>query len=359
MANVWTKDTKEYRLYEEWSDKSKEAYLYDKNEDGTCTCKLCPRECRITEGKTGFCKVRKNMDGTLYALSYGKATHITIEKIETEAIFHFQPGADILSLGNFGCNLNCKYCQNWKYSQFRYTSPDEIREYTSEEIVEMALKNNIGILSWTYNDPAVWYEFVIDTAKLAKKHGIISLFKSAYYLSEEAVRSIIDVCDIFAVSIKAMDEDYYTEFTTGTLPPVLSAAKMVYNSGKHLEISNLVVTGLTNNDESYRKMISFMKNELSENVPLHFTRFHPDYRYTEVERTPLSDVKRAVEMARKNGLQYVYVGNVFSDDSLNTYCKKCGELLVTRYGLNAIVQGGLKNDGTCVKCGTNNDFVLL
>ncbi len=358
MSNVWTPDAKQYSLYEEWNDKNKEAYLYDKNEDGTCTCRLCPRHCKIAQGKTGFCKVRKNMEGTLYALSYGKATHVTIEKIETEATFHYKPSADILSLGNFGCNLDCKYCQNWKYSQFQYTSPDDIREYTSDEIIEMAVKNNIKILSWTYNDPAVWYEFVIDTAKKAKEYGIKSLFKSAYYLSEEAVKNIIDVCDIFAVSIKAMDEDYYKKFTTGTLPPVLEAAKLVYHSGKHLEISNLVVTDLTNNKEAYTAMIDFIKNELDESVPLHFTRFHPDYKYTEVEKTPLADVVEAVKLAKSKGLKYVYTGNVFSDDSINSYCGECGALLVKRYGLNATIQPDLKEDGSCAKCGHNNDFDL-
>lgn len=358
MANTWTKDVEQFRLYEKWQDKTKEAYLYDKNDDGSCTCRLCPRKCKITNGKTGFCKVRKNMDGTLYALSYGKATHVTIEKIETEATFHYKPGADILSLGNFGCNLDCKYCQNWKYSQFQYTSPADIREYTSEEIIDMALKNNIKILSWTYNDPAVWYEFVVDTARLAKKHGIVSLFKSAYYLSEEAVKELIDVCDVFAVSIKAMDEDYYHDFTMGTLGPVLNAAKMVYDSGKHLEISNLVVTDLTNNDESYMKMINFIKNELDEKIPLHFTRFHPDYKYTDVSKTPLEDVKQAVYLAKKEGLKHPYTGNVFSDETINSYCINCGALLVKRFGLNATIQSDLNEDGCCKKCGTQNDFVL-
>ena len=222
----------------------------------------------------------------------------------------------------------------------------------------MALKNNIGILSWTYNDPAVWYEFVIDTAKLAKKNGIISLFKSAYYLTEEAVKNVIDACDVFAISIKAIDEKYYKEFTTGTLPPVLNAAKLVYNSGKHLEISNLVVTGLTNNEESYKKMISFIKDELDEKVPLHFTRFHPDYKYTEVKKTPLEDVKHAVKIAKNKGLQHVYVGNVFADDNINTYCKHCGALLVRRYGLTATIQDNLNKDGSCAKCGISNDFEM-
>lgn len=184
------------------------------------------------------------------------------------------------------------------------------------------------------------------------------MFKSAYYLSEEAVKNIIEVCDIFAISIKAMDEEYYKEFTKGTLPPVLKAAKLVYESGKHLEISNLVVTDLTNNEQSYNKMIDFIVDELDCSVPLHFTRFHPDYKYTAVEKTPLEDVVNAVSLAKKRGLKHAYTGNVFADDSINTYCTECGALLVKRYGLTATIQANLKNDGTCANCGCFNDFDL-
>lgn len=358
MGNVWSETSKHYNLFKSFNRKDKEAYLYEKLQNGNVTCKLCPRNCNISHGNVGFCKVRKNIDGSLYAQSYGKATHMTIEKVETEAVFHFLPGSNILSLGNFGCNLDCDYCQNWMFSQFQYTSPDLIHDYTSEQIIDYAIKNNIKILSWTYNDPAVWFEFAFDTAKLAKEKGIISLFKSAHFLSEEAIKMLIEVMDVFAVSIKAIDKDYYKKFTKGWLDPVLNCAKIIYESGKHLEISNLVVTGLTNNDDNYQKMIDFVKYELDENIPLHFTRFHPDYKYTHVGRTPVEDVFRARELAIKNGLTNVYLGNVFENEGLNTFCKSCGQKLIQRYGLQSTILDSLDDNGYCRICGTNNQIIL-
>ena len=151
----WSHNVKKYNLFEKWNSTEKEAYLYTRLPGKKVQCQLCPRQCQINEGNVGFCKVRKNLGDILYAQSYGKASHVTIEKIETEAIFQFAPGADILSLGNIGCNLDCDYCQNWMFSQFQYTPPEVIHEYSSKDIIDFALKNNIKILSWTYNDPAV------------------------------------------------------------------------------------------------------------------------------------------------------------------------------------------------------------
>lgn len=351
MSNVYTDDVQKFNLHMEWEDTRKEAYLYEKLDNGNVKCGLCPRRCTIVQNGVGFCKVRKNIGGTLYAQSYGKATHITVERIETEALFHYKPGGKILSLGNFGCNLDCDYCQNWKYSQFQYTPPEQIHEYTIQEVIDMALANNTKILSWTYNDPSVWFEFVIDTAKEAKKHGIKNLFKSAFFLTPEAVKELCKVIDIFAISIKAMDEDYYKKFTKGWLKPVLENTKIVHNSGIHYEISNLVVTGLTNNTESYDKMIDFILEELSPEIPIHFTRFHPDYKYMQYEKTPIEDVMAARNRAKERGLKYAYVGNVFEGEGINTYCPQCNNLLIERYGLYTYIKDDLNKDGKCNKCG--------
>ncbi|MFZ2960184.1 MAG: AmmeMemoRadiSam system radical SAM enzyme [Candidatus Ozemobacteraceae bacterium] len=351
MSNVYTPESKQHDLHLKWADKAKEAYLYEKNGDGTVKCFLCPRKCTIAEGKVGFCKVRRNLDGVLYAQSYGKATHVTIERIETEAIHNYMPGGKILSLGNFGCNLDCDYCQNWMYSQFQYTDPATIYEYTTEQVIETAKQNNVKILSWTYNDPAVWFEFVIDTAREAKKAGLKNLFKSAFFLTPEAVSELIKVIDVFAISIKAMDEEYYKKFTKGWLPPVLANAKQVHNSGIHYEVSNLVVTGLTNTNDNYDKMINFIKNELSIDTPIHFTRFHPDYKYMHYEKTPIEDVMAARNRAREAGIRYPYIGNAFESEGLNTYCPECKELLIQRYGLNTYLKPAMGTDGVCKKCG--------
>jgi pyruvate formate lyase activating enzyme len=351
MGVVYNDKVRKYNTHLVWNDRRKEAYLYEKLDNNLVKCELCPRNCTIAQGNVGFCKVRKNIDGTLYAQSYEKATHITVEKIETEAVFNYSPGAKILSLGNFGCNLNCDYCQNWAFSQFEYTPPDLIHEYSSEEIIDYALKENIGILSWTYNDPAVWFEFVVDTARKARKRGLKNLFKSAFFLSSKAVEILSEVIDVFAVSIKAIDEDYYAKFTKGSLKPVLDNVKLIYGKGKYFEISNLVVTDLTNNDESYEKMIHFVKRELSTDVPLHFTRFHPDYKYTNYAKTPTDNVARARQKALAAGLKYSYVGNTFSHEGLNTYCPDCKVLLIERQGLCTYLKDTISRDGTCANCG--------
>jgi pyruvate formate lyase activating enzyme len=349
--NHFYENAEKYNLHLEWNDKRKEAYLYKKMDKNKVQCGLCPRQCIIGDGKVGFCKVRKNIDGVLYAQSYGKATHVTVEKIETEAVFNYQPGADILALGNFGCNLDCDYCQNWMYSQFQYTSPGHIHEYTSKQVIDMALANDIKILSWTYNDPAVWFEFVMDTAAEAKKYGLKNLFKSAFFLTREAVEQLCQVIDIFAISIKAIDEKYYKTFTKAWLRPVLDNAKVIHEKGIHYEISNLVVTGLTNNDSSYDKMIDFVLEELSPGIPVHFTRFHPDYKYIDYEKTPMEDVESARTRAFERGLKYAYIGNAFDGEGLNTYCPGCRELLIERYGLHTYIKDTLAADGKCLRCG--------
>ncbi len=350
MSHAYNENVIKHNLHLNCMDTTKEAYLYEKIGQKKVQCRLCPRKCIIGENEVGFCKVRKNIDGILYAQSYGKATHITIERIEVEAVFHFQPGAKILSLGNFGCNLDCDYCQNWIYSQFQYTPPEYIQSYSSRKIIETALENDIKVLSWTYNDPAVWFEFVIDTAKEAKKYQLLNLFKSAFFLTKEAVEELCKVIDVFAISIKAMDKKYYKTFTKGWLPPVLENTRLIHRNHLHYEISNLVVTGLTNNDDNYDKMINFILTDLSNETPIHFTRFHPDYKYMSAPKTPEEDVIRARNRALEHGLKYAYIGNSFSGEAINTYCPVCRELLIERYGLHTYIKDSLNHD-ICKKCG--------
>lgn len=359
VSHVWTPDVKKHNLHLQWNDTAKEAYLYEKQPGNKVRCCLCPRRCVMAPGKTGFCKVRKNIGGKLFAQSYGKATHVTVERIETEAIHHYNPGGRILSLGNFGCNLDCDYCQNWMYSQFEYSSPEHIYDYSSKQVIDMAVSNDVKILSWTYNDPAVWFEFVMDTARESKKFGLKNLFKSAFFLTSEAVGELIKVIDVFAISIKAMDEEYYKKFTKGWLPPVLENTRQVHRSGTHYEISNLVVTGLTNNNDNYDKMINFILGDLSPETAIHFTRFHPDYKYMDNVKTPLEDVMAARDRARAAGIKYPYVGNAFDCDGLNTYCPSCGELLIRRYGLNTYVKPAISDSGKCNKCGCQTPVIHI
>lgn len=341
----------------EWRKSYRPARQEEVLGDGVVRCHLSPRNCRIEDGRLGFCKVRGNVGGRLVTFNYGKGVHLTEEVIETEAVFHYMPGSRILSLGNIGCMLNCGYCHNWKTSQAKYVEDKDVHEYTPESVVETAIRHGIPVLSWTYNDPVVWHEFVIDTARLARRHGLINLYKSALYITEEAVDELLPHIDIFSISIKAIDEAYYRRITTGRLEPVLRSAKKVYEAGKHVEISNLMVTDLSDDEENARKMAGWVLEELGPEVPLHFVRFHPDYRMRNSTRTPLDRLRRAQEVAREMGVRHVYLGNVYDQAATDTRCHGCGATLVTRFGLHARISG-LDPEGRCTDCGLRAGFVL-
>ncbi|MBT5470201.1 MAG: AmmeMemoRadiSam system radical SAM enzyme [Nitrospina sp.] len=321
-------------------------------------CNLSPRNCKMKEGQLGFCGVRGNRDGRLVTYTFGKGVHLTEELIETEAIYHFAPGAKILSLGNIGCNLNCQYCQNWKTSQAKFVEDKDVHSFTPESIIETALRHNIRVLSWTYNDPVVWHEFVIATAKLAKKAGIYNLYKSACFITEEALDELLPHIDIFSVSIKAIDEAYYRKLTTGWLQPVLDATKKIYKAGKHLEVSNLMITDVSDNEQSARNMAGWVLENLGPEIPLHFVRFHPEYRMRDTVRTPIDRLERAQVIAKEMGLQHVYLGNVANTDATSSFCNFCGSKLVHRFGLAAHLES-LKQDSSCGNCGKAVHFNAL
>jgi pyruvate formate lyase activating enzyme len=331
------------------------ANLEQRLPDNEVRCNLSPRNCKMKEGQTGFCGVRGNRDGRLVTYTYGKGVHVTEELIETEAVYHFAPGAKILSLGNIGCNLNCQYCQNWKTSQAKFVEDKDVHSFTPESIVETALRHNIKVLSWTYNDPVVWHEFVIDTAKLAKEAGIYNLYKSACFITEEALDELLPHIDIFSVSIKAIDEAYYRKLTTGWLQPVLDATKKIYQAGKHLEVSNLMITDISDNEQSARNMAGWVLENLGPEVPLHFVRFHPEYRMRDTVRTPIERLEKAQVIAREMGLQHVYLGNVANTNATSSFCNECGTKLVHRFGLAAHLES-LKEDGSCANCNQDNHF---
>jgi pyruvate formate lyase activating enzyme len=341
-----------------WKEQYQPARLGEDLDQGVVRCHLSPRNCVIKEGKQGFCGVRGNRDGRLVTFNYGKGVHITEETIETEACNHYSPGERILSLGNVGCMLNCSYCHNWKTSQARYVSDKDIYLYTPEEVVETAIRHGIRVLSWTYNDPVVWHEFVRDTAKLGQEAGLINLYKSAFFITEQAVDELLPYIDIFSISIKSIDDDYYRKLTTGWVQPVLDATKQVYKAGKHVEVSTLMITGISDDEATARKVAEWVLRDLGPEVPMHFVRFHPDYKMTETSRTPIPNLYRARQIAKEMGVEHVYLGNVFEAAGTDTFCSNCGDTLVTRFGLNAQILG-LNEKGHCLRCGRDNHFKLM
>ncbi len=319
-------------------------------EDRRVRCGLCPRHCVMRPDQHGFCGVRGNRDGQLVSYNYGKSVHATEEMIETEAVYHYAPGSRILSMGNIGCMMNCSYCHNWKTSQAKQVSDHDVFHYTPQGVVDLALRHGIKVLSWTYNDPVVWHEFVTETAALAKRHGLINLYKSSFYISEAAINELISVIDIFSLSLKSMDPVYYRKLTKAELAPVLAGIKQVHRSGRHLELSTLMVTDLSDDENTARSIARFVIDELDAAVPLHFVRFHPDYKMTDSVRTPIPRLERARDIALDLGVQHVYLGNVYDHEATHTNCRVCGTRLIERYGMMA-TSVGLK-DNHCISCGT-------
>lgn len=341
-----------------WRDDPYPAQLGEQLENGAVRCHLSPRNCKIRPGQHGFCRVRVNRDGRLYTANYGRSVHATEETIETEAVFHYAPGEPILSMGNIGCMLNCDYCQNWKTSQARYVADGDVYYYTPEQVVDIAKRHGIRVISWTYNDPVVWHEFVTETAALARAAGILNLFKSAFFISAEAIERLLPVIDIFSISIKSMDPKYYRKLTKGWIEPVLEGTEQVFRAGKHVEVSTLMVTDLSDDENTARSVATFVGERLSPKVPLHFVRFHPDYKMTNTIRTPIDRLERAREVALGMGIENVYLGNAYDTDATTTRCRSCGQVQVTRYGLNARLVG-VDSSAACTGCGTPTSLRLL
>lgn len=344
----------------EWQKIGHPARLWHPLSENRVQCELCPRACKISAGRTGTCRVRRNENGSLVTLNYGKSVPMTQECIETEAVYHYAPGEQILSLGNIGCMLRCDFCQNWTTSQARYVQDSHVMYYSPEDVVNYALKHNIRVLSWTYNDPVVWHEFVMDTAALARQHGIKNLYKSAFYIGEKGIDDLLNVMDIFSISLKSMQDSFYRKHTAGRLQPILDGIKQVYaarqgGTGPHLEVSNLCVTGRNDNLTESRLVSDWMLNHLDAEIPLHYVRFHPDYRYTHVERTSVPFLEQARQQAIADGMRYVYLGNVYNTTSTNSYCPDCQALWVQRTGL--IARSFLRN-GCCPQCGKSSPIQL-
>jgi pyruvate formate lyase activating enzyme len=341
-----------------WRSTHRDAQLWHALADGAVQCHLSPRGCHLREGQRGFCGVRQNVGGRLRTLNYGKSTHATQEFVETEALHHFAPGARILSMGNVGCMMACDYCHNWRTSQAKYVRDQDVHEYTPQDVVDICLARGIPIISWTYNDPVVWHEFVMDTSRLAHQHGILTLYKSAFYISPEAVDELVDVIDVFSLSLKSMDPDFYRRLTKGTLEPVLQAIELVARSGRHLEISNLLVTDANDGAEDAQKVADWVREHCGPDTPLHYVRFHPDYKYLHVPRTPIDRLERAREIGLARGMRYVYLGNVFDNPGTHTYCPGCQARLVARSGMNTRIEA-LRADGRCAHCGLTLPFRAL
>lgn len=321
----------------------KEALWWETQEDGRILCTLCPRYCRIGKNQPGFCYIRKNIDGKLYSLGYGKSAGFAIDPIEKKPLNHFLPGTEILSFGTAGCNLGCRFCQNWSISKAKLDDAQSLSA-SPESVVELALRHRVPSLAFTYNDPVIWGEFVIDISRLARESGIKSVMVTAGYITPEARPQVYRYIDAANVDLKAFTEQFYRKLTFSHLDPVLDTLKWLKNETDiWFEITNLIIPGENDDPEETRRLCNWVLDNLGDEVPLHFTAFHPDFKMVDTPRTPESTVQRARQIALSAGVKYCYVGNVFDEEGQTTYCSGCGRALIRR-SWHEILEYHLVND---------------
>jgi pyruvate formate lyase activating enzyme len=329
-------------------EKLKEASFYQTLEDKAVQCLLCPRRCIIPDKKRGFCGVRENRAGILYSLVYAKPCTINIDPIEKKPLFHFLPSTAAFSIATVGCNLKCKFCQNWQISQAR---PEETGYVYLEpaDLVKKAKASGAPTIAYTYTEPTVFYEYMLDIARIAKKEGIRNVMHSAGHINEEPLRQLCKYLDAANIDLKGFSEKYYNEMSLGHLDSVLQTLKILKQEGVWVEITNLVLPGYNDDEGTIRKMCLWIKENLGEGVPLHFSRFWPMYKLTALSPTPLETLEKARKIALGCGLKYVYIGNVPGNDAENTYCPKCNKAVIKRSGYT-ILEVNLEN-GRCKFCG--------
>ena len=318
-----------------------EALYYEKLDRSRVRCGLCPNDCLIDPGGAGRCGQRKNNNGKLIALSYGRTVTVAIDPIEKKPLFHFMPGSRILSVGPNGCTLTCDHCQNWEISQktipTRYISPEQLVDLASEE-------GSVGV-AFTYTEPLVWYEYILDTAPLLRKRGLKSVLVTNGYLNEEPARRIAPLIDAFNIDLKSYDDRFYREYCGGTIEPVKKFIEIA-SSVSHVEITNLVIPGLNDSPGSIEDMAKWISG-ISSDIPLHFSRFFPKYKMEKLAATPVETLSTAYGLARRF-LDYVYIGNIFIEGTENTVCPDCGEAVIKRAGYSTEM---IISDGVCRRCG--------
>jgi len=281
-----------------------EAAFYRKLDSDSVQCVLCPRYCRISKEKTGFCGVRQNKGGKLYSLVYGKTTGVAVDPIEKKPLYHFHPREVIFSLGTRGCNLACTFCQNWHISQ----NPNAyLEEITSEEVVNEAARLKTCGIAYTYNEPFIWYEFVRDTAKLAKQRGLENVLVTNGYVNPQPLKEILPLISAMNIDLKALDDNFYKNICKGALTPVLDTIKTA-NQSCHIELTNLIIPTLNDSDENIEALSKWIHDNAGADTPLHLSRYFPCYEL-EIPPTPVETLKRAQSIAKKR-LKFVYLGNV-------------------------------------------------
>lgn len=322
-----------------------EARYYKKHAHKEVECLICPRECKVGDRERGYCGTRENRDGVYRTLVYGKPCALNIDPIEKKPFFHFLPGTTALSFATAGCNVNCKFCQNWDISQSRPEQTTNM-DVSPKEMAKIAVEKNCPSIASTYSEPVIFYEYVYDTAVESRKLGIKNIMITGGYIKTEPLLELCKVLDAVKVDLKGFSEKYYEEIVHGKLAPILDGLKVLKKTGIWFEIVVLIVPGLNDSEDEFKKMCNWIFSELGADVPVHFSRFYPMYLLKNLPPTPVSTLERARDIAIDSGIKYVYIGNVPRHHGENTYCPKCRKMLIHRMGYtilsNEIVGGKCK-----------------
>ncbi|MCD4709001.1 MAG: AmmeMemoRadiSam system radical SAM enzyme [Candidatus Sabulitectum sp.] len=310
-------------------------------------CVLCPHLCILAPGERGRCSVRLNVDGELVCLVYGRPVAVNIDPVEKKPLFHFMPGIDVFSIATAGCNLSCKFCQNWEISQ---AAPEDITPYdmSPEAVVESALNNNCQAIAYTYTEPVVFFEYTRDCARLARAAGIRNILVTAGYINPGPLSELAEYIDAANVDLKSMSDTYYRNICGGTLQPVLDTIVSLKESGVWVEVTNLIVPTLNDDPDEIDALARWVLDNTGKDTPLHFSRFFPMYRLTDLAPTSIDTLRGARQRALETGLSFVYVGNAVTSEGSTTRCPGCGEILIARQGYT-ITEYNIQN-GNCGKC---------
>jgi pyruvate formate lyase activating enzyme len=325
----------------------KEALFYKEKEGGSVQCLLCPRECVIPDGKRGFCRNRENQEGTLYTLVYGKPAVADIGPIEKAPIYHFIPGHFRLCITCASCNLRCKHCQNWHLSQKSFEELDRY-SYSPSEIVQQAKKQSLNSVSFTYTEPMVYYEYLYDISVVARENGMKTSIVSNGYINQEPLLKLLKVLDAVKIDLKGFSEEFYKGVCSASLKPVLESLQTVKRQKVWLEIVNLLIPTLNDDPKMIDEMCRWIKENLGQDTPLHLTRFYPNYKLTHLSPTPVSTLESAYEIAKKNGLRYVYIGNVPGHIYNSTFCPSCNRKVIHRTNFDVLEMNVV--NGKCKFC---------
>ena len=318
-------------------------------ENNKVLCTLCPRFCKIGDGQNGFCFIRRNNGGKLYQMGYGTSTGFAVDPIEKKPLNHFLPGTPVLSFGTAGCNLGCRFCQNWDISKSRLDETRSLRDLTAEQVVQLAIDKKCPSIAYTYNDPTIWGEWVMDIAKVAREAGIKNVMVTAGYITPEAREEIYPLIDAANVDLKAFTETFYHKLTFSHLADVLDTITWLVNeTDVWTEITNLIIPGHNDSIDEISQMVDWILENVGEEVPTHFTAFHPDFKMMDTPPTPPATLTKARNLAIDEGLKYVYVGNVLDTSGQTTYCPRCNKSLIVR-NWHSIVKMSM-TDGEC-ECG--------